>query len=70
MLLLVPVIDFIHLKNLNEEIIRIETGIPIKLICSLIVDYARRFEDDISYFYGWRVENIEFVDQILIALMK
>ena len=54
-------------KNLNEEIIQMETGIPIRFF-SLIVDYARRFEDDI--YYGRRVKSMEFVNQILIALIK
>ena len=57
-------------KNLNEEILRMETGIPTKNFFSLIANYARRFKDDISYFCGWRVESIEFEDQILITLMK
>ena len=42
------------LKNLNEEIMRIKTGIPTKKIFSLIANYARRFKDDISYFHGRR----------------
>ena len=61
---------FYSLDNLNEEIIRMETGIPTKNLFLLIVAYAKRFKDDISYFYDWRVESIKFEDQILITLMK
>ena len=56
--------------TLNEEVIRMETGIPTKNLFFLVVGYAARFKDDISYFHGWKVESIKFEDQILITLMK
>ena len=61
---------FYSAGNLNEEVLRMETGIPTKKLFLLIVAYVTRFKENITYFYGWKVESINFEDQILITLMK
>ena len=47
-----------------------ETGLPTKEVFQIVVNYASRFKDSLSYYAGWRVESIIFEDQILITLMK
>ena len=47
-----------------------ETGLPTKEIFNIVVDYAAKFKDSISYYAGWKVESITFEDQIFITLMK
>ena len=39
-------------------------------VFQIVVNYASRFKDSLSYYAGWRVESIIFEDQILITLMK
>ena len=55
---------------LSTEVIRMETGLPTKEIFNIVVDYAAKFKDSISYYAGWKVESITFEDQIFITLMK
>lgn len=43
-----------------------ETGLPIREIFNIVVDYALRFKDSIS----WVVVTIPFEDQSSIAYMK
>lgn len=47
-----------------------ETGLPIREIFNIVFDYALRFKDSISYFYGWAVVTIPFEDHSFIAYMK
>ena len=61
---------FYSAGNLNEEVLSMERGILTKKLFFLIVAYVTRFKEDIAYFYGWKVESINFEDQILITLMK
>ena len=56
--------------GLQEDVIRMETGLPTKKVFDIVVNYALRFKDSISYFAGWNVELISFEDQIFITLMK
>ena len=56
--------------NLKENVLCMETGIPTKKVFWIIVHYAKRFENNINYYLGWKVEGIKFEDQIFITLMK
>ena len=47
-----------------------ETGIPTKKVFWITVHYAKRFENNINCYLGWKVEGIKFEDQIFITLMK
>ena len=57
-------------RSAPEDVIRMETGLPTKKVFDIVVNYALRFKDCISYFAGWNVELISFEDQIFISLMK
>ena len=52
--------------NLKENVLCMETGIPTKKVFWIIVHYAKRFENDINYYLGWKVDDIKFEDQILM----
>ena len=56
--------------NSKENELCMETGIPTKKVFWIIAHYAQRFENNISYYLGWKVEGMKFEDQILITLMK
>ena len=56
--------------GLEEDVIRMETGLPTKKVFNIVVNYALRFKDSIQYFAGWNVELINFEDQIFLTLMK
>ena len=45
--------------GLEEDVIRMETGLPTKKVFVIVVNYALRFKDSISYFAGWNVEMID-----------
>ena len=47
-----------------------ETGLPNKEIFDILVAYTGRFQSEINYFAGWKVESICLEDQVLITLMK
>ncbi|PFX18076.1 hypothetical protein AWC38_SpisGene17572 [Stylophora pistillata] len=55
---------------MTSEVIRMEAGLPTKEIFTIVVDYAAKYRDSISYYCGWKVESITFEDQIFITLMK
>ena len=55
---------------LTSEVIRMETGLPIKEVFDIVVKHAMRSQDSINYFFGWNVKTIAFGDQIFITLMK
>lgn len=57
-------------STLTTDVLRMETGLPTKEVFQIVVNYASRFKDSLSYYAGWRVESIIFEDQILITLMK
>ncbi|CAH3150206.1 unnamed protein product [Pocillopora meandrina] len=57
-------------STLTTYVLRMETGLPTKEVFQIVVNYASRFKDSLSYYTGWRVESISFEDQILITLMK
>ena len=57
-------------STLNEDVLRMETGLPTKDVFHIVVNYIIRFKQSINYFAGWRVESISFEDQIFITLMK
>ena len=57
-------------KDLKQNVLCMETGIPTKKVFWIIVNYTSRFEHDIIYYLGWKVEGIKFEDQIFITLMK
>lgn len=55
---------------MTSEVLRMETGLPTKEIFNIVVNYASKFKNSISYYCGWKVEAITFEDQIFITLMK
>ena len=57
-------------STLTTDVLHMETGLPTKEVFQIVVSYASRFKDSLSYYAGWRVESIIFEDQILITLMK
>ena len=57
-------------STLNQDVLRMETGLPTKDVFHIVVNYTIRFKQSIDYFAGWRVESISFEDQIFITLMK
>ena len=65
-----------YLKNhytvstLDEDVLKMETGLPTRDVFNIVVSYTERFKDQINYFAGWRVESIRFEDQIFVTLMK
>jgi len=56
--------------ELSDDVVRMETGLPTKEVFNIVVKHALRFKHDINYFSGWKVEAINFEDQIFITLMK
>ena len=54
----------------DEDVLKMETGLPTRDVFNIVVSYTERFKDQIIYFAGWRVESIKFEDQIFITLMK
>lgn len=56
--------------ELSDDVLRMETGLPTKEVFNIVVKHVLRFKDDINYFSGWKVEAINFEDQIFITLMK
>ena len=56
-------------NNLNNEVVRMETGLPTREMLNT-VGYVKRFQADIKYYAGWRVETISLEDQVFICLMK
>lgn len=58
-------------STLTADVIRMETGLPSKEVFQIVVlNYASRFKDSLSYYAGWKVESILFEDQVFIILMK
>ena len=57
-------------STLTTDVLRMETGLPTKEVFQIVVNYASRFKDSLSYYAGWKVESIIFEDQMLITLMK
>lgn len=57
-------------RGLSSEVIRMETGLPNKEIFDIVVSYTKRFQDDINYSAGWKVESLSLEDQVFITLMK
>ena len=57
-------------SGLSAEVLRMETGLLTKEVFNIVVLHALRFKDSINYFSGWKVESINFEDQILITVMK
>ena len=49
--------------GLEEDVIRMETGLPTKKVFDIVVNYALRFKDSISYFAGWNVELISHIGE-------
>ena len=58
------------ISELQDDVIRMETGLPTKEVFNIVLKHALRFKDAIIYFSGWKVETITFEDQIFITLMK
>ncbi|XP_068691524.1 uncharacterized protein [Montipora foliosa] len=59
-----------NVSGLSAEVLRMETGLPTKDVFNIVVLHALGFKDCIVYYSGWRVESINFEDQIFITLMK
>ena len=47
-----------------------KTSLPNKEIFDIVVSYTKRFQDNINYFRGWKVESLSLKDQVLITLIK
>ena len=58
------------IHDLKENVVCMDTGIPITNVFWITVHYAKRFENDINYYLGWKVEGIKCEDHIFITLMK
>ncbi|XP_065056842.1 uncharacterized protein LOC135685039 [Rhopilema esculentum] len=56
--------------SLKDEVICMETGLTNKDIFLIVVNFVRRFSNDIDYYYGWKVDKILLEDQVFITLMK
>ena len=56
--------------SLKDEVICMETGLTNKDIFLIVVNFVRRFSNDIGYYYGWKVDKILLEDQVFITLMK
>ena len=56
-------------SSLNENVLRMKTGLPKKVFW-ILANYAARFRDSVNYYYAWKVEGVKFEDQFLITLMK
>ena len=41
------------MKNLSDNVVRMETGLPNKQIFNIVVGYVRRFKDFLNHFAGW-----------------
>ena len=52
-------------SGLSAEVLRMETGLPMKEVFNIVVFHALRFKDFIVYYSGWKVESINFEDQII-----
>lgn len=59
-----------RVAELSDDFLGMETGLPTKEVFNIVVKHVLRFKDDINYFSGWKVEAINFEDQIFITLMK
>ena len=57
-------------KNMDDNVVCMETGLPNKDIFNIVFGYVQRFADCINYFAGWKVTSISLEDQIFITLMK
>ena len=57
-------------SGVSAEVLRMETGLPTKEVFNIVVLHALRFKGFIVYYSGWKVESINFEDQIFITLMK
>ena len=40
-------------STLTTDVLRMETGLPTKEVFQIVVNYASRFKDSLSYFGGW-----------------
>ena len=57
-------------KDMPDNVICMETGLPNKQIFSIVVKYIERFADSINYYNNWHVKCITLEDQIFMTLMK
>ena len=57
-------------SNMNDEVIRIETGLPKKNMSKIVVKYVESHKHVLKYHSGWRVVAVSIEDQVLIPLMK
>ena len=57
-------------SGLSAEVFKMVTGLPTREVFNIVVLHALRFKDFIFYYSGWKVESINFEDQIFITLMK
>ena len=54
-------------SNLTADVLRMETGLPTKEVFDILVEYALRFKDSISYFYAWKVNPLVRLATLRIA---
>lgn len=57
-------------KNMDDEVVCMETGLPNKEVFNIVVKYVMRFTDSINYFAEWKIESIALEDQIVMTPMK
>ena len=41
-----------------------ETGLPTKEVCDIVVNYVSRFKDNIRYYFAWKVQSIDLENQV------
>lgn len=56
--------------NLSTDVVRMETGLPTKDVFQIVVNYVSRFQENINYYAGWKVDTITLEDQVFITLIK
>ena len=47
-------------STLNEDVLKMETGLATWDVFNIVVSYTERVKDQINYFAGWRVTSIRF----------
>ena len=62
--------NYYIVPTLNEDVLKMETGLATRDVFKIVVSYTEWFKDQINYFAGWRFESIRFEDLIFIRLMK
>ncbi len=57
-------------SSLNDNVVRMETGLPTKDVIDIVVQYTARCKDSIVYYAGWRIDCITLLDQLFMKLKQ